>query len=1177
MNDFFGLKLEDFIPTYADFDPEYNKKGDDGIFNVYDDNSEGVYYRKKEFYKLPLEETKPSGPGIPLMAQHNVSRFLSPRTLNDELLVFHGLGSGKCVHPDTTIYVNSKQQKISELWKKDKSLEITEDGGEWITPIDLYTKCIDKNKKIVKRAINKVYRQHVTESLYTIKLSSGIKLTCTGKHKLYTSDNKWVESRLLQPEEFVHREYYDKIIVDRIVSIDLSHYCGYVYDLEVDLYHNYIANDIITHNTCSAVTIAELARSVNPSLKRTLVLVKGGQIRRNFINELAMKCTKGTYIPDNYDSLTRGEKVIRMNRLVNKYYDIHTFETFAKNVIFKSSDAYLKREYSDRTILIDEAHNIREQDRKPGEFDIYKCMHRFLHLVTNCKKALFTATPMKDKPSEFASVMNLILPLDQQLPTGKDFMNEFFDGNKLKNKERLAKAIRGRVSYLRSMESNVLKKFMGMTYGDMKQIRIHPTTMSEFQTEVYNRAFRVDMGEKNINELKNIEEDDDGKTQGLYDKSRQASLFVFPDGSYGNEGFTKYVRQNGSSYSFIPELKNLLTNNGKATPLDVVANIRKYSTIYADTIHHILKHPDENVFVYNKYVQGSGSICFGLLLELAGIARSRGYKEDNENDIRKPRYAIITGETSSDAEVDRIIDGLYNDPANKNGKYLQVIIGSQVIGEGKSLKNVRQVHVQTPHWNNSETEQGIGRGIRAFSHDDLSPDQRYAKIFRHASIPNGGITSINYMMYKISEDKDVSIKMVERVCKEVSFDCQLNRKRNLLATDVDGTRECEYQTCEYKCKYSTNIEDEIDDTYNIYYADERIQAIETIVKQLFRRRFCYDLTEFVSYFSDTHPLVIIRALKRIIDRSIPLYNKFGFRCYLREDKNMYFIVDEITAPSSFSLSTYTSNPNVKRYIDFDNMLKILQLRYTRDKIDIINKFNALKEGDKVEIMKIIESLPLIQRELFIEGAVIGERIKKPEGAQLRKIILEYYKSYIKQLNGKIVSTLLEEEGTFRCLNDGENTWKSCSGSIEDEIEEASKEKKAQLQNNPYGYYGIISKNKKLKIMKVEEEKEDKRKQLRGSVCVEIVPKQKIVDIVNEINDYNNNNNIQIPSTFGETDRTKMIDSISKNSNYTKSYLSKLSIERIRNMYYWNAKADKKEICNSLQRWFEDNNYISYEK
>lgn len=1275
MSDLLQLDLADFIPSYAHFGEDFRE----GIFDIYHDEPENVFYKKKEFYKNKLgpTEDKPPGPGIPLQTQNNISRFLSARTLNDEMLLFHGMGSGKCVHPDTTIYITTGKckntettlKRIEDLWNENVNDLLFDGSGEWSDPINdmfvnsLNTKRIrdptfeklqpevrihDPTCIFEKCIINHLYRQYIEEKLYIITLECGKQIKTTGRHKLLTENGEWIPSSKLTLDVILSitdeaTSTKPSIYWSPIKSIDTIDYKGYVYDLEITKHHNYIANGIVTHNTCSSVTISELSRSINPYFKPTLVLVKGGSLKRNFVNELAKKCTKGQYIPDNYDSLTKGERVLRMNRLVNKAYDIQTFETFAKS-IDDLSDQKIRKEYSNRTIIIDEVHNIRIQPKKKKKtaggnesVNVYDIMHRFLHSLDNRKIILMSGTPMRDRPEEFASVMNLILPLDKQLPTGKDFTEEYFNGDKLKNKDKLKEIIRGRVSYVRSMESGVTKNFKGAITKNMKKIRIYPDKMGDFQTRGYIKAYNIDTGEEDIKIEDVNEEDEEKKSQGLYDKSRQASLFVFPDGTYGSEGFNNYVKQVGTDYTLIQSFKDELTNHRKATVNQIIDNIRKYSVIYAETIDEIVKHPDENIFVYNKYVQGSGAILFAELLKLVGFERSRGHvdmdddddevtlgdrtsedrkedrtsedqsddetsdREDREKEAkneksktrkdlfkarRTPRYSIVTGETVSEVEVDRIIDKVFNDPRNKNGRYLQVIIGSQIISEGKSLKNVRQIHIQTPHWNNSETEQAIARGIRAFSHDDLRPNERYVKVYRHAAIPKSGIESINYIMFKTSEDKDFKMKQIERVCKESSVDCALNKGRNLLPSDVDGTRECDYLGCNYKCDFDEGdipADELIDDTYNLYYAEEEIESIVTIIKQLFRKRFSYDLTELMGEIQNISSMIIVRALKHIIDKSIELINRYGMPCFLREDHNLYFLVDEVTLPNSFLLGRYTQHPNVKPYYKFEDIVRLAQYRYIEDKIYILENFDPTDSDDKAQIILQINSLSPILREIFLEMAIIGNNLKKPKSKALRKVIIEHFRNYITELPDKTVSTLLyEDEEKLRCLpkNSTEmSDWYDCGDTVDEEIENVKLEEKVNLELNPYGYYGIMAKKFKdhpFKIMKVEATKKDGRKNLRGPVCMTIVPKQRINDIIDDLN--KKKLNIQPPIDIVMKDKEKFISDILKRTNkFEEDDLNEMSNNRIKSIYYWYVKAGKKDMCDTLQNWFTDKELMMYEK
>ena len=72
------------------------------------------------------------------------------------------------------------------------------------------------------------------------------------------------------------------------------------------------------------------------------------------------------------------------------------------------------------------------------------------------------------------------------------------------------------------MKSNVNIKFEGRQIGKLKHFKVVENVMSEFQTKHYMNAYKQD--------TQNIK-------KGVYTESRQASLFVFPDGSWGKKRF----------------------------------------------------------------------------------------------------------------------------------------------------------------------------------------------------------------------------------------------------------------------------------------------------------------------------------------------------------------------------------------------------------------------------------------------------------------------------------------------------------------------------------------------------------------------------------------------------------------------------------------------------------------
>ena len=464
-----------------------------------------------------------------------------------------------------------------------------------------------------------------------------------------------------------------------------------------------------TGKTCTAIAaIEQLRYEKNKHINGAIVCAKGAGLLKNFAQELLFSCTDGRYIPDNYDKLSDLERIHRTRKITSVFYQFHTFETFAK-AVSKMPDEALKKRFSNTVFVIDEVHNLREKDdvvRKEsdvrnilinkraeglaGPLDIYKQFHRLFHAVKECKILLMSGTVMKDDPAEFASVMNLILPLDNQFPTDKDFMKTYFENDGIIKHNmipNMATKIKGRVSYLKAMTSEVKKVFVGRRVGDLQHFIVYPGIMSDFQSLHYLEAYAKDKQEKSI-----------------FINSRQASLFVFPNGSYGTDGFNKYIvkrrgdvraalglptnaqkkQETATTYTLSGDLVKAINKN--------LANLSKYSNKFAETIKLILDNPRAKSLVYCEYVNGSGCILFAKILEQFGFTQARGDERG-----KGLRYALLTHQTTSQKRVQQLINR-FNKDDNIDGDYISVIIGSKIISEGFTFKNIRKEFIFTPHW-----------------------------------------------------------------------------------------------------------------------------------------------------------------------------------------------------------------------------------------------------------------------------------------------------------------------------------------------------------------------------------------------------------------------------------------------------------------------------------------------
>ena len=143
---------------------------------------------------------------------------------------------------------------------------------------------------------------------------------------------------------------------------------------------------------------------------------------------------------------------------------------------------------------------------------------------------------------------------------------------------------------------------------------------------------------------------------------------------------------------------------------DLIENIGEYSSKIKYIIDYVTGpgkgHP---IFIFTPLVSGTGGAIFiGLILELFGYSKAHG------NTVKPDlRYALITGEDKSSLQRKKLID-IFNSPENRDASIIQIMIATKTISEGTSFINVRDEIIVSPFWNNSVTEQAIGRGIREF-------------------------------------------------------------------------------------------------------------------------------------------------------------------------------------------------------------------------------------------------------------------------------------------------------------------------------------------------------------------------------------------------------------------------------------------------------------------------------
>lgn len=102
-----------------------------------------------------------------------------------------------------------------------------------------------------------------------------------------------------------------------------------------------------------------------------------------------------------------------------------------------------------------------------------------------------------------------------------------------------------------------------------------------------------------------------------------------------------------------------------------------------------------------------------------------------EAQSKGPKYAIISGEV--DPEVRDMLVNTFNDPANKDGSLLALLLITQTGAEGLDLKRGRHVHVLEPYWHWSRIRQIITRIVRLGSHIDLPNEDQTVQPYLYLS------------------------------------------------------------------------------------------------------------------------------------------------------------------------------------------------------------------------------------------------------------------------------------------------------------------------------------------------------------------------------------------------------------------------------------------------------------
>ena len=1114
------FQLKDFFPYY----PSSNQL--ENLDPVYKSNFYDSIIRKKEFDECRSQFTDTINKDENFWPHQNfMARFMSPNTPYNNMLVFHGMGTGKCVDPLTQILTKYGSFSIQELWDNETSFSYSINNNsneEWKDSDQLEVYCMDSGFHLpfIKK-VARLFRERINSfcNRYIIKVNdidTPIFLNCTANHKLYIINKGWSNLPIIGDKILYYSN--NNLINGSIIGIQRYHYEGYVYDLEVPAYHNYFANGILTHNTCLMAAVSEYAKNLLPSLNKTIILVKNDTLKKNVIDDIATKCTKDKYNittdPKTGKPLSNESRLLRITSAISKNYIIMTYYDFAKTL--KSVHSSM---YDNSYIIIDEAHNLRDK-KSANKFGVntYKLIHNFLHSMKGGKILLLTGTPMRNSSSEIVHLLNLILPLDSQM-NEENWNYTYFDENgnlSEEGKELLNTYFYSRVSYLRSPTGNVNITYMGVIEDPLKYTKVYTLDMEKFQSEKYTVYYDKDKQKEEAEQKIKIdevddeddEEEDTDNKKSLWISSRQASSFIFPNGECGIQAEKKYldIDYGGDSsktriydYNCSREFINFLQQNGKDRK-NMLSQLKKCSIKFWFVIDQILKNPKKKTFIYSSFVLGGGIVLLSALLKLFGFSSASTKGFGTEAYPKDRRFLLLSSKTLSTDQMRVGVREIFNSRENVDGDYIQVILGSRIIGEGISFFHIRQVFLVTPSWNNATTEQILARAIRADSHPDWMEDKNL-DIYRLDAKPGlvskkdkklSLAQSVDTIMYLTSETKDIKIKQIERLMKQSAVDCALNRKRNININDKPYSIQCDYQKdCDYQCDYVdpmfyspewslSNSDLVITDTYYNYFAFRQIIYITDKIKDLFTIKQSYDFEEMFHILKNDSlintylsGIVLARTLHSIIGSNIKIKNHLGFNNYLREDNNLYFLVDDATSSTNYTSAYYAANPMFDN--SFNEKLSTLQQYnvlsdYYNEQSTVDRLFNLMFQNkNNPQIIKtiILNCDPFVATD-WIENAYDEYEFNLINGKpsnELINIIYSLFKNSIKKLE------INNEIRPINFFNKNKLRIKYLSGWVDatkEETNEIIQKRMDQIATikSKFGYYAILDEKDTFRIKEV---------------------------------------------------------------------------------------------------------------
>lgn len=496
------------------------------------------------------------------------------------------------------------------------------------------------------------------------------------------------------------------------------------------------------------------------------------------------------------------------------------------------------------------------------------------------------------------------------------------------------------------MRGLLLEKKEHGTYREVDKYRY--VSMEGVQLEAYKKYEYFDRVD-----IATDPDDPDAPSRSFLLDIKNIMLFTYPDGTYGNTGFNKWIIiieeqkkvADKIKSTEIVQINDEVTFQGRGLKNWIQEDLRQLSAEYHYSVERAYKVRGKRYIPLTE-IHGSGAYIYGFCMENAEFydpdgnpykqyIRYRGIDEeniliDNDNltsntksiarDSKYPRYALFHGKLS--AKEKSAILHLWNHPLNWDGDYLKVLVVSKVGQTGINLKETIHADIIDKPWGPANKYQQERRILRIGSFQqsrrkisDLEVGVNMLTVAPYETDRDGNpIPTFGMLLYNRVEEKGMRNAEIIRAMKAVAIDANLNIGRNTAPESLAYTNETDYGPAKPyildpipKGKRFVTLS-----TYNLLYAESSLDWLKKKIQDFFQSHSAASLNLLMDKirgsYNATH---MIMALKSIIDDRLRFTDMYGFNCFLREEKGYFFVTRSSPMSDRFSdVTCYHYNSNL---------------------------------------------------------------------------------------------------------------------------------------------------------------------------------------------------------------------------------------------------------------------------